>query len=348
MDEIMLHDMENICGCEFIEWDMLKAKTILVTGATGLIGINVINALSFASLKKNLNIKIIALVRNIQKAREIFSELPDLSFIVSDVECLNEIDAHIDYIIHGASPTSSRYFSEYPVETISTALKGTINILRIAHEKKISGMVYLSSMEVYGHVSNERLLSEKDLGYIDPLSSRNSYPESKRICEAMCAAYAHEYNLPSKIIRLVMTFGPGIHYDDSRVCAEFMRNVIECKDIILKTEGRTKRCYLYTSDAVAAILTVLLKGSDGHAYNAANPETYCSVHEMAEILAGEISQGRINVKTDLNQDVSMYPAASFLNLDVSAIKNLGWYPKVNLVQMYKRTIEYIQTCHAKI
>ena len=262
-------------------------------------------------------------------------------FILSDAESFCDIDLHIDYIIHGASPTDSRYFAEHPAATIRTALAGTANILEIARVKNVSGLVYLSSMEAYGHIGDERPLKEADLGYIDLLSPRSSYPESKRMCETMCAAYAHEYGVPAKTVRLAMTFGPGIRYDDNRVCAEFMRNAIEGRDIVLKTAGTAKRCYLYTADAAAAILTILLKGEAGHAYNAANPETYCSIREMAEMVSREVSGGRIGVRTDLSLDTSMYPAPGYLNLDVSALKSYGWRPVLNLKDMYIRTIEYM-------
>ena len=341
MNDILREDMESVCGSDFIDWDKFRGKNILITGATGLIGFNLVNALSFANTQKRLGLKIAAMVRNIEKARKMFTGLPDVSFVISDAESLKGFDGEADYIVHGASPTASRYFVTHPADTIRTALAGTANILNIARAKHVAGCVYLSSMEAYGHVGDERLLNEADLGYIDPLSPRNSYPESKRMCEAMCAAYAHEYGVPVKIVRLVMTFGPGMPYDDARVCAEFMRNVIEGRNIVLKTTGTAKRCYLYTADAVTAILTILLKGEAGRAYNAANPETYCSIHDMAEMCAREISGGRISVKLSLNEDVSMYPAPGFLNLDVSALKNCGWIPSRNLQDMYRRTIDYV-------
>ncbi len=343
MNEILREDMENICASTFVDWDKLRGKNVLITGATGLIGFNLVNALSYANTKKGLGLKVTAVVRNIEKARKMFTGLPDVLFLVSNAESMKNFDGEVDYIVHGASPTTSKYFVTHPVETIHTALAGTGNILNIARAKNAAGCVYLSSMEAYGHVGDERLLKESDLGYIDPLKPRSSYPESKRMCEAMCAAYAHEYGVPAKIVRLVMTFGPGMPYDDARVCAEFMRNIIESRDIVLKTKGETKRCYLYTADAVTAILAVLLRGEAGQTYNAANPETYCSVHEMAEMCAREISGGKISVKFSLNDDVSMYPAPGFLNLDVSALKGCGWRPSLNLQEMYNRTIDYIRS-----
>ena len=330
--------MERVSIADFIDWEKLRGKTVLITGATGLIGFNLTHALHYTSKKFGLGLKILAVVRNIDKARKI---LPEVELIVSDVESLKQIDGPIDYVIHGASPTASRYFIEHPAGMIATALNGTANVLRIAKEKAVSGLVYLSSMEAYGHVGTEYLLSEPDLGYIDPLKPRSSYPESKRMCEGMCAAYAHEYGLPAKIIRLALTFGPGTSYDDKRITAEAMRCVIDGRDILLKTAGTRKLSYLYTADAVSAILAVLLNGEAGRAYNAANPDTYCSVREMADIVAREVAGGRIGVKIDLSLDSSMYPAPGFLKLDVSALKSLGWRPLINLKNMYLRTIDYM-------
>lgn len=340
MNEILREDMERICASCFIDWDKLRGKTVLITGATGLIGFNLIHALDYASEKLGLGLRVLAVVRDIDKARRM---LPEVSFIVSDVESLEagRIDGPIDYVVHGASPTASRYFVEHPAETIATALEGTANVLRLAREKNVSGLVYLSSMEAYGHVGEERLLSESDLGFVDPLKPRSSYPESKRMCEAMCAAYAHEYGLPAKIVRLALTFGPGVSYDDNRICEECIRCVIEKRDIVLRTTGSKKCCYIYTADAVSAILAVLLNGEAGHAYNAANPATYCSVREMAEMVSREVSGGITGVRLDLSLDSSMYPAPGYLKLDTSALEALGWRPSLNLRDMFLQTIDYM-------
>ena len=173
--------------------------------------------------------------------------------------------------------TASKAFVQKPVETIETTIWGTNNLLKFAQETGIKGMVYLSSLEVYGTTDfNLPEISEESYGYIEPLDPRSSYSEGKRMAECLCSAYFHEYGLPVKIVRLTQTFGPGVDYNDNRVFAQFARSIIEKRDIILHTKGETVRDYCYSRDAIAAIFTVLIKGEEGEAYNVANEETTIS------------------------------------------------------------------------
>lgn len=343
-DRIFKEDLENLIKLDYIEWNKFKGKTILITGAAGLIGFNLTSALVYADMKKNLDIKIIAHVHNLSAAREKYAEqLRDsscLELMSGDILKLPEIQAQIDYIIHLASPTASSYFIEKPVETIKTAVLGTFRILELAKEKHVQSVVYASSMEVYGSPKTETLLSEKDLGYMDPLLVRNCYPESKRQCEALCAAYADEYNIPVVIIRLAQTFGKGVPKNDNRVFAEFARCAAEGRDITLLTDGSSKRCYLYTMDAVSAILTLLCRGEAGKAYNAANPDTYCSVKEMAELVASTVGKNKIKAKVSENcGNCKKFPPPHCYNLSISAISRLGWQPTVGLEEMYRNMVD---------
>lgn len=151
------------------------------------------------------------------------------------------------------------------------------------------------------------------------------------MCEALCTAYVAQYGVPAKIVRLTQTFGPGVAYDDGRVFAEFARCAIEKRNIVLHTKGETKRSYLYTEDAAAAILTVLLKGESGQAYNAANEETYCSIREMAQLVAEECAKGEIGVDIQIEDESKFgYAPVLRMNLDTRKLRNLGWRAKVDL------------------
>ena len=335
-------DLEYIVNYPTVSWDKFSKSKILITGSTGLIGENIVDAFIYADKKLNLNLHLYLIVRDIEKAKSMFEykiESRIITYIEGDVENVNIVEADIDYVIHAASPTASRFFVNCPVETISTAVQGTINILNIAKENNVKAFAYLSSMEAYGDVSEEILLSEETLGDIDLTNCRSVYPESKRLCEILCMSYWKEYNLKTNNIRLAQTFGPGVKYDDKRVFAMMARSAMNKENIVLQTPGASKHPYLYTAQAVTAILTILLQGFGGETYNVANPETYCSVFEMANIVAEEVAAGGIKVEIAKNGDVSLYPKPGYLQLDISKVLKLGWKPEETLTWMYERLIK---------
>ena len=343
--KIIKEDMEYVSCYPTIDWQLFQNATVFITGGTGLIGSTIINSFLYAGLYKKVDVRIIALVRDPRKAEMLFSEQisagANICFISGAVNALPTIETSIDYIIHCASPTASSFFVEHPVETITTAVEGTFNILKMAYQKNVRGMIYLSSMEAYGMIETETLLNEDNLGYLNPARIRSCYPESKRICEAMCSAYAEEYKVPVCTVRLAQTFGPGVSYHDKRVFAMMARAAINHEDIVLNTKGTSKHPYLYSAQAVTAILTVLQKGKSGTIYNVTNPKTYCSIYEMGQMVAEKIACNTIKVIVD-EKDASKYPNPTFLNLDISKIQKLGWTPDHDLFWMYKRLISTMQ------
>ena len=315
-------------------YDELRGSRVLVTGATGLIGQTLIKRLL------DLNTKVVAVVRNTEKAKGLFGENEGISYIVSDVTELEVNEYGIDYIIHAASNTSSKAFIYDPVGVINTAIEGTRRTLEIARLSDVTGYVYLSSMEVYGTPTTDEKIDELFPTNLNTMAPRSAYPESKRMCESLCASYASQYGVPAKVVRLTQTFGPGVQYNDGRVFAEFARCAIEGRDIVLHTKGETKRSYLYTEDAVDAILTVLVKGNNGEAYNAANEETYCSIYDMAEMVANECAGGKIRVVIKETDTTSFgYAPTLHMNLDTRKLQSLGWRAVMSLNDSYKKMID---------
>lgn len=343
-DKIIQKDLDDIINIDFINWDFLRNKTVLVTGATGLIGSQLVMSLLNANAEKNLDLKVIAVVRNKQKAEKIFKYADDksLEFIVQDILKPFNIESTVDYIVHGASMTGSKDFVDYPVETIKTAIQGTENILELAKEKSIDGMVYLSSLEVYGVVDfSIDKVTEDMFGTIDPMSVRSSYSEGKRMVECLCSSYASEYKIPIKVARLCQTFGAGVNYSDNRVFAQFARSIIEGKDIVLKTDGSTERNYCYIRDAIAGILTLLLNGESGQAYNIANKDTLISIRGMAEMLIEKYPESGSKLVFDIAEDATKlgYNPKVKMNLDTQKIEKLGWKAEVGLEVMFEHLIE---------
>ncbi|MDE7395111.1 MAG: NAD(P)-dependent oxidoreductase [Clostridiales bacterium] len=317
----------------------LEGKKVLITGASGLIGKALVSALALHNGEKP--VKIFALVRNEAKARAVFSHLPcEVHYIVTDICELEPKDMGIDYIIHGASMTASKDFVASPVEVIESSYLGTKRILEFAKVNPVKSLVYLSTMEVYGAPDTDEKIAEEHSTNLDTMHVRSSYPESKRLCENLCTAYAKEYNVPAKVVRLTQTFGKGVDYNDGRVFAEFARCVIENRDIVLKTEGKTERNYLDVDDAVNAIYTVLTRGSTGEAYNAANEDSYCTIYQMACMVAEKFGKGKIRVKIERqNSEALGYAPTLKMNLSSKKLQALGWKAQTSLEKTYEKMIE---------
>lgn len=339
MNWIEAEDLQDVLKDTAIDWRDFSGKSVVVTGATGLIGSTLVRALLFCS-----QAKVIAAVRNVERAQAMFVDSRTAGANLEICSWMAEqplpVSEPIDYIFHCASQTSSSGFIQMPVETIRTAYMGTEHILQAARINSSCRVLFLSTMEIYGTPQDDEKITEEYVGRINPLTVRNCYPESKRLCENLCVSYAREYGVSVSIARLTQTFGPSVLLSDSRVFAEFARCVVEGRDIVLHTKGETKRNYLYTADAVRALLIIAQRGQIGEAYNVANEATYCSILEMADLVAKRLGNGRVAVRVELEKDVAAFGYAPVLhmNLDTAKLRALGWMPSVDLEGMYRRMI----------
>ena len=335
MNDILKDDLKYIKEYD-LPYELLKGKTVLVTGATGLIGVSLVRSLLYMG-----DIKVLAFVRNENKAKSIYEQNSNLEIVIGDI--INPIDIieTVDYIFHCASVTTSKIMVEQPVETLMTSIEGTKHILNLAKEKRCKSVVYVSSMEVYGAFDNlDHEVTEDDLGYIDPLKVRSNYPEAKRLCENMCVAYLKEYGVPVKIARLAQTFGAGILPNENRVFAQFAKSVIHGENIILHTKGLSEGNYCYTRDCMTGLLTILLKGKDGEAYNVSNPNSHTTIVDMAKMVAHKIAKGNIEVLFDIPETNTFgYAADTKMKLSSNKLQKLGWNPEIGLEEAYKRMIE---------
>lgn len=344
MNKTLEKDINTLVKNEKYFSDFMN-RSILITGATGLIGSITAKALLRFSQLNKANITLYVNCRSMEKFNKVFEtyKADNLIPIISDIKDIDISNISVDYVIHGASITDSKTFITKPVETIDIAINGTKRLLDQCKDKQLKGFVYLSSLEIYGSFPNTTTVmnvSETESGYIDTTSVRSSYSEGKRIVETLCIAYQQEYNIPVKICRLCQTFGAGVTYTDNRVFAQFARAIIENTDIVLKTKGETVRNYCYTTDAVSGILTVLSKGIIGNAYNVANMNTTISIAKMAELVCSLFPDNKSKVVYDLVEDSSKlgYNPIVRLQLDSRKLMALGWQPDVNLDDMYRNLI----------
>ena len=344
-NQFVVEDLKNVAADKVISWDKLNNKSVLVTGATGLIGSLLVKALLYSADNNGADITVGAFIRNKDKADKVLGNLkkdhPNLVYEIGDLSDGLNLSRRYDYIIHAASATGSKDFIEKPVETILTTVESTKNFLKYAKENTIDSMVYISSMEVYGEIPHETV-KEEDFGLLNWMNLRSSYPQSKRLAETLCLSYCSEYGVPVKIVRPTLTFGPGVSKEDNRVFAQFARAVINKTDITLLTKGGTKRDYLYTADAVKGILTILLSGKNGEAYNLSNQDSYCTILEMAQMCCG-LANNEISVKFDLDPEKSKcYPKEQKIQLNNSKYQALNNSSKTSIKDIYIKLISYLK------
>ena len=287
-------------------------KSVLVTGSTGLIGSACVRRFAADGFR------VLAAARSVAKAEAMFGGMESVEVVRWDVTqpAGFEIGA-VDYLIHAASETSSRAFVEDPSGIRRVIVEGTRNVLDFARWTQVKSMVYLSTFEVMLGLTGVRA----------------SYPDAKLAAEELCRASG----INVSIARLAQTFGEGVRYDDGRVFAEFARAILEKRDIVLKTEGTTARCYCYLGDAIEAIRVLLEKGVRGEAYLVANEDTYCTIREMAEMLIAAHPESGSKLVIDTAGAESRGFAPPFqMKLDSSPLRALSWQPKVGLIEMYDR------------
>lgn len=338
MDRILARDIDGFKR-SFPLKDELRGSTFLITGATGLIGSTLLRCLSAL----DEDIRIYAPVRNVGKAHAMFGDgYGNVSFTGCDLLHFDYGSlGDVDYIVHCAAPTASKFFVASPVETIDTIFNGTKAVLDYARTHKVKSVVCLSSLEVYGTILDDsKPVTEDVQGYLDPLSVRSSYPMAKRAAENMCAAYAGEYGVHVRTARLTQTTGAGIARDDNRIIAQFARLAARGDDIVLHTTGESARPYCYTTDSVSAILYILLRGSDGGAYNVANENTYISARGMADYLKQNFNP-LIHVRVELGDNYGYAPPTK-LRLSSARLRSLGWKPRYGLMEIFSNLIDYLR------
>lgn len=336
-------DIESLAK-ENLPYEKLKNSSVLITGASGLIGRLFIDTIMYLNKNNELNCKIYAMGRS-KEGKERFSEYLDsllFSYVTQDVNEPINFNYQIDYVIHLASNTHPVLYATRPISTITTNVIGTKNLLDYASECGCKRFIFASSNEIYGENRGDvELFDEEYCGYINSNTLRAGYPESKRCGEALCQAYREEKKLDIVIARFTRTYGPTMLKDDSKAISQFILKALNNEDIVLKSEGKQFYSFTYIYDAVYGLFTVLLNGVNGEAYNISNIESDITLRDLASLIAGAV--GRKVVFEIPNETESKgFSKATKARLDSTKIQDIGYKPKYNIKDGVKRTIDILK------
>lgn len=341
---VVEEDLQAIAQAD-LPWSTLEAKTVLISGANGFLPAYMVEALLYLNeTKLRHGTRVIGLVRDLDRARRRFGHYVgrhDLELIRHDVTQPVPVSLRANIIVHAASQASPKFYGSDPVGTLSANVFGTHYLLTLARECRAEAFLFFSSGEVYGQPAPSQIPTrECDYGIVDPLDSRSCYAESKRMGETMCVSWWSQFGVACRIVRPFHTYGPGMRLDDGRVFADFVRDVIEGRKIVLKSHGTSRRAFCYLADAVAGFFTVLLKGENAQAYNVGNEHGEVTVRELAEKLVAMFPEKRLKICVQqASCDPGYLKSPIFRNCpDTSKIRVLGWQPTTSIEEGFRRTI----------
>ena len=341
---ICIEDFEYIVS-QALPWKKFANKTILITGSTGFLASYLIEALLYLNQQKKNKITIIGMARDKEKAEKRFIKYKnrsDLKMVIQDdVSNPINIRERVHFVIHTASLSSPKYYNTNPVETLKPNVLGTYNLLEFSRSQPVESFLYISSGEIYGIMQAIGFTNETIYGPLDPIDIRSCYAESKRMGETMCVSWQHQYGTPTKVARLYHTYGPGIPLNDGRVFADFISNILNNENIVMKSDGRATRSFCYIADTITGFLTILLQGEDGKAYNLANENAIVSIKKLAEILVDLFPEKKLKIVFEERQKEDTYMKSKIMiNCpDTTKLRSLGWKPHFSLEEGFKRTIE---------
>ena len=340
--EVVQGDMEEIISDTAIDFNILKDKSVLITGANGMLAYYCTCALMYLNEKRGMNTKVIALVRNEQKARlkfGMFLENPLFELLVQDVCIPIAVDEPVDFIIHAAGCASPRFIKTEPLSIINANILGTENVCELARQKNCGNILFTSTREIYGKVEGVEFIKETDMGVVDPLEARSCYPESKRMAEQIFKSYFMQYGVNFTLTRIAHSYGPGMETEnDGRVMSDFMSDVLHNRDIILKSEGTAVRAFCYITDAVRGMFYVLLNGTSGESYNISNEKEPMMIRDVAKLMTDAFKEKGITTKFEVQANDGGYVSYKRVGLDTGKLEKLGWKPQVKLLDGIKRTV----------
>ncbi len=329
-----------------LPWDRLCDTEILLSGASGLIGSFLIDVIMYRNDAFDMNCRILAVGRNEERARQRFSYCYSdkcFQFIAHDVQFPFDFlwEKRIKYVLHLASNTHPILYASDPIGTIMTNVVGTRNMLELAASQSAKRVLLASSNEIYGENRGDvEFFDESYCGYINSNTLRAGYPESKRCAEALCQAYIRSNDMDAVIARLTRTYGPTMLPSDAKAISQFLRKALAGEDIVLKSKGNQYYSYCYVADAVSGLLTILLLGEKGKAYNIADEKSDIRLTDLAGRVANYTRKGVVFEIPD-EAEAAGYSTATKARLDGSALKQLGWNMHYDIKNGVKRTLDIL-------
>lgn len=353
MNPIIQEDIGGITKKLGTDAKKLSGKRILITGASGLIGSYLVETIAYLNSENKLSrpCKILGLQKSkINKKGRLGYLLgrSDIEFISHNASVSYTPRQKVDFIVHCAGMSAPASFLADPLSTIDVNVSGIRWILEYAKKKKIDSILYMSSGEIYGNPpSNQIPTLETYNGNVSTSDPRACYTSSKRLAETLCFVYHDKFDVPVKIARPFIVYGPGLGIEDRRVMADFIRSGLQKKPIEMLSEGKDTRSYCYVADATVAFLKILLSDKNGEVFNVASDIEEVSIHDLAQLIH-KICQISDSVKVKKTDASFIKGAPNHVMPDISKLKKtFGFKPEIGIEEGLRRTIEWNKSMTSK-
>lgn len=313
---------------------------ILITGASGFIGINLCQKL----LQNNHQLLGIDNFYSSNEANlKVLAGYPDFQF--KEANIINDFESILDgftpeIIINLACPASPPRYQKDPIFTWETSVLGTRNCLKLA-QKTGATLIHASTSEVYGNPS-EHPQKESYWGHVNPVGIRSCYDEGKRAAETLLMD-AHRQDIAKiKIFRIFNTYGPHMDPKDGRVVSNFIMQALQNKNLSIYGDGSQSRSFQYIDDLVAGIISFIESdNSFAGPVNLGNPDEF-TIAELADAvldLVPQITGKECTSQKEFRALPQDDPLQRCPNISL-AKEQLNWEPKIKLIEGLRKTIPY--------
>lgn len=345
MNEIIREDINWLI--DQVNYKQFDKARILITGACGAIARYLVHFFMELYTEYNIKCEVHALVRDIEKAQKVLHdwiEKDNFYLHIGNVENSGILARDMTYIFHAAGISATQMFETNPVDVISANVKGTETLLRnVIDNERLKKIIFFSSGAVYGDLPNIYATVTEDIYYsFDPFSINACYVEGKRMGELLCYSYWKQYGVPTAMVRIGHSYGPGINLQSGHIYSDIVKALVEKRDITIRNPHVT-RPFTYVRDTIWGILLVALKSDDGNAYNLWNINEEISVGRLVHILFNHTFkeldlkiyyQDKEYICTDIdNKEYNME------RTDTKKIEKLGWMAKVNIEDGFSKTVQ---------